>query len=109
MKKAQPLFLGLVAAAAVFAAITLASITGCESGTTGVLRPISPTVEHTITNIITTITTAAPAVVPQPYAIAIEGVGAVILALLAAWQGISHQKIKLLTNGASQGSTKPPA
>jgi hypothetical protein len=68
----------------------LSTLGGCESGTSGALRPMAPQVEHTITNTITTIQTAATAAVPPPWSTAVEAGGAAVLALLAAWQGLTH-------------------
>jgi hypothetical protein len=71
-------------------ATTLACLQGCETGTSGPLRPLSPTVEHSITNTVTTISTAAAAAVPVPWSTATEAAAAAVLALLAAWQGLTH-------------------
>jgi hypothetical protein len=80
----------------------VASLQGCETGTTGVLRPIAPSVEHTITNVVTVASqTVAPAL-PFPWNNAAEAGGAAVLALLAAWQGLTHSRVKHLTSSTDK-------
>ena len=84
-----------------------ASLFGCAPGRTGLIGPMSAPAEHTITNAVGNLITIAPTVAPQPYATAIEAGGAAVLALLAAWQGLTHSKVKTLeTNNPVQN--KPP-
>lgn len=87
----------------------LASLQGCETGTTGPLRPLSPTVEHTITNTVTMVSTGAAAALPVPWSTATEAAAAAVLALLAAWQGLTHsiasKNTKAIT--ALQDANKP--
>ena len=96
MRKIQPLFLVLLIALWLPAFCLAVSLFGCQTGTSGLLRPLSTTAEHGITNTVAIVTTQAAAVVPQPYATAIEAGGAAVLALLAAWQGLTHSKVKVL-------------
>jgi hypothetical protein len=96
MKRIQPVFLVIVIAMWVPFFMLFLSLSGCAPGRPGLIGPISAPVEHGITNTVTTIMQTAPAVVPQPYATAIEAGGAAVLALLAAWQGLTHSKVKVL-------------
>lgn len=96
MKRAQPLFLVLVIALWLPCWILFLSLAGCESGTSGLFRPVAPGVEHTITNTVTTVQAVAPGVIPQPWSTAVEAGGAAVLALLAAWQGLTHSKVAKL-------------
>ena len=96
MRKIQPLFLVLLIALWLPAFCLAVSLFGCQTGSTGVLRPLSDNVNHGITNTVAIVTTQAAAVTPQPYAAAIEAGGAAVLALLAAWQGLTHSKVKTL-------------
>ena len=76
-------------------------ITGCQVGTTGVLRPVSPEAEHAITNSVGIVTNVAGQAVPFPFGTGIELFGGVILSALAAWQALTHRAIsKLKANGA---------
>ena len=71
----------------------LASLGGCQAGTHGILRPVDATVEHTITNTVTQVIQAAPGVLPFPYGTAVQAGGAAVLAILAAWQGLTHSRV----------------
>ena len=96
MKRIQPVFLVICIALWLPCLMLFLAIGGCAPARVGILGPMSAPVEHSITNTVQTVMTAAPAVVPQPYATAIEAGGAAVLALLAAWQGLTHSKIKSL-------------
>lgn len=76
--------------------LAISAVQGCQAGTTGLFRPIDSKVEHGITNAVATGTSVAAGVVPQPWASAIEAGGAAVLALLAAWQGLTHSKVEKL-------------
>lgn len=78
------------------------TLSGCQSGTTGLLRPISDSAYTTATNSVNTVTTTANQIIPPPWNTAVEAGGAAVLALLAAWQGLTHSKLKTLTD------TQPP-
>jgi hypothetical protein len=84
------------------------SVVGCQSGSTGLLRPLSPAAEHSITNTIVVASQTAASVVPAPYSTAIEIGSAAILALLSAWQLSTHTKLKTLTTEVANGKSKPP-
>ena len=81
----------------------LASITGCAQGSTGLLRPLSPSAEHALTNSIGGVAQAAPAVLPVQYSLPIQAAAAAVLALLAAWQGMTHRRLEALAS-----KTSPP-
>jgi hypothetical protein len=107
VKRIQPVFLVICIALWVPCLMIFLAIGGCAPGRPGLLGPMSAPVEHGITNTVQTVIQAAPAYVPQPYATAIEAGGAAVLALLAAWQGLTHSKVKVLeTNNPVQN--KPP-
>ena len=88
--------------------LAIGALQGCQAGTTGLLRPIDPKVEHTITNAVATGTGVAAGIAPQPWASAIEAGGAAVLALLAAWQGLTHSKIEKLRAETSPTKKVPP-
>lgn len=80
------------------------SLTGCAPGRTGLVGPISDQAYHTITNATTSVSTTASQVLPPPWNTAVEAGAAAVLALLGAWQGITHSKVKTL-----EAATSPPA
>lgn len=81
------------------------SLFGCAHVPGQVLQPVAPGVEHFITNTLPPVAQQIATIAPQPYSTAVEAGAAAILALLAAWQGITHRKLNTLTE--SQPSTKP--
>jgi hypothetical protein len=103
MKSLEPVFLVICIGLWLPFLLLFLSIAGCAPGRTGLVGPMSAGVEHTLTNAVGTVITVAPTVAPQPYATAIEAGGAAVLALLAAWQGLTHSKVKTLeTNNPVQ-------
>lgn len=78
------------------ALLTISAVQGCQTGTKGLFRPIDASVEHSITNAVATGTSVAAGVAPQPWSTAIQAGGAAVLALLAAWQGLTHSKLEKL-------------
>jgi hypothetical protein len=66
----------------------------CETGSTGTFRPVDPAIEHTVTNAITLAAAAARQVVPFPWSTVFEAAGGSALALLAAWQAVTHRSLK---------------
>jgi hypothetical protein len=107
VKRHQPLFLIVVLTSGLLGGSTLLSLTGCQSGTTGLLRPIDPTAYQTVTNTIVIASQTAGSALPAPWGTAAEVAGASILALLAAWQGISHGQIKTLAANNPGPNNKP--
>lgn len=79
---------------------------GCQSGTTGLFRPLSASAEKSITNTIVIASGTAATAVGAPYSAAIEGAAAAVLALLAAWQASTHSKLNKLETTVANG--KPP-
>lgn len=82
--------------------LLVTSLQGCETGTTGLLRPMSPGVEHGITNVLPNLVTSAATVLPVPFSAAIQATAAAVLALLAAWQGFTHERLKKLAAQSPQ-------
>jgi hypothetical protein len=76
--------------------VILTSLAGCETGSTGLLRPVDSGIEHSLTNTVVQVVAGAQQALPAPYSTAIEAAGAAVLALLAAWQGLTHSKVKQL-------------
>jgi len=88
--------------------LTIGALQGCQAGTTGLFRPIDSKVEHGLTNAVATASSVAAGAVPQPWASALEAGGAAVLALLAAWQGLTHSKIEKLRAVTSPTKKDPP-
>lgn len=107
MKRIQPVFLVLVVALWMPAAGIFLSLSGCAPGRSGLVGPLDPHVEHSITNTVTRVETVTATVAPQPYATAIEAGGAAVLALLAAWQGLTHSKLNKLETSNPSSPNKP--
>jgi len=105
MQKIQPAFLVVVVALWLPIWFTVCSLGGCQTGTTGLLRPLSPVAEHAITNSVGIVGQASQQYVPAPYGAAIEAGAAAVLALLAAWQGLTHSKINKLEASNSNQNT----
>lgn len=105
MRRIQPVFLVIVIALWLPAVALFFSLFGCQSGTTGLLRPLDPSLEHGITNTIVVATQTAAAVLPTPLSTALEASGAAVLALLAAWQGLTHSKVKTLETNNPTSNT----
>jgi len=102
MNRINPLKVALMAAIVAGVLVAAFFLIGCQAGTTGLLRPLAVDAEHTITNIVTSVTNVAGSAVPQPYGYGIEVIGGVILSLLAAWQTLTHREVnKLRANGGS--------
>ena len=85
------------------AAWLLSSVTGCAQGSSGILRPFSDSANHAITNAVGGVAQAAPAVLPVQYSLPIQAAAAAVLALLAAWQGMTHRRLEALAS-----KTSPP-
>jgi hypothetical protein len=102
MKRIQPAFLAIALASCLPVGLLIPLLGGCQTGTTGLMRPISPTAEHSVTNVVTIVGTTAGAVVPAPWGTAVEGAAAAVLGIIAAWQAVTHKRIQSLeakTNG----------
>jgi len=102
MNRISSLKIALVAVLIACGLVAAFALGGCQAGTTGLLRPLAPDAEHTITNIVSVVSSAAGAAVPQPIGYGIEVVGGVILSILAAWQTLTHRAVtKLRVNGGN--------
>jgi hypothetical protein len=100
----KPILLVLSLLCILAAAVLCLLCTGCESGTTGVLRPIDAQVEHSITNSVATALQVNKAVVPAPWSTIFAAGGGAGLTLLAAWQAMTHRKVA--ENKAAIAATK---
>jgi hypothetical protein len=98
MRKIQPAFLAVAVAAWLPLLAFSTVLSGCQTGTSGILRPLSANAEHSITNVVQIASSTAGAVLPSPYGTGAELIGAALLAALAAWQGMTHGKVKTLEN-----------
>lgn len=107
MNRIQPVFLVIVIALWLPIAAVVTSLFGCQAGTTGLFRPMDAQVYGSITNAVTGAATVATGAIPAPFSSAIEAAAAAVLALLAAWQGITHSKLNKLANGQAQQKKEP--
>jgi len=76
--------------------LVISALQGCQMGTTGLFRPIDSNVQHSLTNAVAVVSGVAAGLAPAPLGSAIEAAGAAVLALLAAWQGLTHSKLEKL-------------
>jgi hypothetical protein len=109
VKRLQPLFASIVVVTYLpLAAIVLGGL-GCETGTTGIARPLSPAAEHTITNTITVLGQTGVEVIPAPWGTIFGAATGSILALLAAWQTLTHSRVRTLqtNNNTSKNKNTP--
>lgn len=74
--------------------ITVGALQGCQTGTTGFFRPMDSNVEHSLTNAVAAGVGVATGFAPQPWPMVVQTLGAAVLALLAAWQGLAYSKIE---------------
>jgi len=51
---------------------------------------------------------ASQAALPFPYDKVAKGAGGAALALLAAWQALTHAKVKAIANGTTKIQPQPP-
>jgi hypothetical protein len=97
MRKNSDVFAVVLIALWLPAVLLLASISGCAAGHSGVFRPLSAEAEHAITNAVAAAASFAPVAIPPPWSAPIQAAAAAVLALLAAWQGITSRKLSHLT------------
>jgi hypothetical protein len=79
------------------AVLLFGSLAGCQAGHSGVFRPLSAEAEHAITNAVAAAASFVPVAIPPPWSAPIQAAAAAVLALLAAWQGLTHRKVSQLT------------
>ena len=89
------------------ALLACAFLAGCLKGTTGLLRPIAPNVENTLTNTLAAVHFSVAPALPQPYSAATELGAGVILAAMAAWQTFTHRRLASVSK-ILNGSQKAP-
>jgi len=102
VKRIQPVFLAVTIAACLPVAFMVPLLAGCQTGTTGLLRPLSTTSEHSITNVVAIVGTTAGTLAPAPYGTAVEGAAAAVIGIVAAWQAFTHRRLAAVeakTNG----------
>ena len=107
MARIQPLFLVLAIAMWIPLAMMLAAIGGCASGSHGLLRPVDDHVYASITNGVVKVVQVGAQIAPPPFGAAAEAAGAAVLALLAAWQGMTHKRVNTLAVNSPSASNKP--
>jgi hypothetical protein len=111
MRKNSDVFAVILIALWLPAVLLFGSLAGCQAGHSGVFRPLSAEAEHTITNAIATAASFAPVAIPPPWSAPIQAAAAAVLALLAAWQGLTHRKVTDLTcrlEGPARTDLPPP-
>lgn len=75
-----------------FAAVgVIILVTGCQSGTTGLFRPLDPQVENSVTNAVAAALSVSSRALPFPWSSIFEAAGGTALTLLAAWQAVTHR------------------
>ena len=104
MRNIQPAFAAIAIAMWLPLLLAVSALGGCQTGTTGPLRPIADTVYTPLTNVITVAVQSAAAAAPAPFGSAAQAAGAAVLALLAAWQAVTHNTVRKLANGAQDTS-----
>jgi len=83
--------------------VGLSALGGCDTTSTATLKPLTPAAETGISNATVMVKEIAHAAPLQPFSGAIEAGAAAVLALLAAWQGITHSRV-----GKILAETPPP-
>jgi hypothetical protein len=73
--------------------LTLATLFGCDTAGSGPPYPISAQAYTTATNVLNAVAAAPVASLPYPWAPLIQAFAAAVLALLAAWQGLTHKRV----------------
>jgi hypothetical protein len=82
--------------------VIMAALFGCQTGTTGLARPLSDTAYTTATNTVTTVERIATDVIPAPWAEIFRVVCGVAIAGLTAWQTWTHSRITKIANGQTK-------
>jgi hypothetical protein len=73
--------------------LALSTLLGCDTAGNGPPYPISAPAYTAATNILSAVAAAPVASLPYPWAPLIQAFAAAILALLAAWQGLTHKRV----------------
>jgi hypothetical protein len=74
--------------------VTIGSLAGCQAGTTGPLRPMTDDAYQTTTNVVRTVVAAGTTLSGGPGPVIFDTFGAAVLALLAAWQGLTTAQLR---------------
>ena len=102
MKQHGALALTLVIALWVPCWLILSTLLGCQTEGTTPPYPIAPAAERVITNTVYVAGTTFGSLAPPPFGTAAEAAAAAVLALLAAWQGITHREVKRMSQNQPQ-------
>jgi len=65
-------------------------------------------VEHSLTNAVAIGVGVATGLAPQPWPMVVQTLGAAVLALLAAWQGLAYSKIEKIQAVLNPQKKDPP-
>lgn len=87
--------------------LTLASLFGCNTTDGTPPYPLTDASYQTATNVIVGVAQAAHASGIAPWASMIEALAAAILALLAGWQGLTHNRVVELEKLVTQKLPPP--
>lgn len=107
MKKINPVFLALVIGLWLPAVLLFGSLFGCVADAPGLFKPMTPQAYTMATNIASTISGQVAPAVPAPFGVALQGTAAAVLALLAAWQAITHRKLEEISAQTAQPKKEP--
>lgn len=103
MAKLNPVFLAVVIALWLPAVLMMSALFGCAPGSRLPFAPIADQHYSSVTNTIATIGTVGGAAAPAPFGVAIQGAAAAVLALLAAWQAVTHKKLETIAGKVTTG------
>jgi len=107
MAKLNPVFLAVVIALWLPAVLLCSALFGCAPGSHPPFAPIAEQHYATVTNAIATVATVGGAAAPAPFGVAIQGAAAAVLALLAAWQAVTHKKLETIAGKVATGDKEP--
>ena len=91
------------------ACVAIFSLLGCDTTKGRAPYPLNASTYTTITNTVTTAAGTAGAIAPTPLVPIIEATAAAILALLAAWQGLTHKRVVEVEKLLTQAKKVPPS
>lgn len=108
MRKHRTLLAVLLIALWMPIVLVLASLMGCDTTARPPPYPLTAASYTSATNILVAAANAAHASGIAPWAAMIEALAAAILALLAAWQGLTHNRVVELEKIVTQKLPRPP-
>jgi len=88
--------------------LALFSLFGCDTAHSGPPYPLSEPAYTAATNVLSVIASHPVALLPYPWAPLIQAIAAAVLALLAAWQGLTHKRVVELEQQLPQVKRPPP-